>query len=400
MPRSFLPYGRQQIDDADVEAVVQVLRSDMLTTGPAVSRFEAELCKAVQSTGAVACSSGTAALHIAAIASQWSPGVSVVVPSVTFVATANCARYVGADVVFADVDPDTGLMTPDTFGEALDRAPSVVKGVLPVHLGGRAVDIEAVARMARAKEVVVVEDACHAIGTTCLSAGESHAIGECHHSDMCVFSFHPVKTIAMGEGGAVTFNQSRWGEALLRARNHGLTRDPDQFTNTAMATEKGEVNPWYYEQQTLGFNYRASDLHCALGLSQLSKMQRFISTRQALSAHYDSRLRDLGPQVRSVPAPDGQSVSLHLYTVLIDFDALDINRGRLMGMLTKKGIGTQVHYIPVHHQPYHASGGSLPTLPGADAYYRRCLSLPLHTSMTASDVDFVVDTLAACLGLG
>ncbi len=392
---AFLPYGRQVIDDDDVAAVVEVLRSDRLTSGPAVDAFEAAFSARTDGAKAVAVSSGTAALHIAALALGLGPGDAVVVPSMTFVATANAVRFTGADVIFADVDPDTGLMEASHLEAALARADDAkVKAVFPVHLAGQAPDMAALTKTARANELKIVEDACHSVGGAYRDRdGATMPIGGCAHSDMTVFSFHPVKTIAMGEGGLVSCTDDRLADTLKRLRNHGLERRARHLSDPAAAAQ-----PWYYEIAELGFNYRASDIHCALGTSQLKKLDAFVAERGRLASLYDDALASLAPRVRPIRRRECCVPAWHLYPVLIDFDGLDGGRARMMEDLKDRGIETQVHYIPVHTQPYYRALYGAPDLPGANAYYARCLSLPLFVGLTDSDVERVVDAMGDILG--
>lgn len=398
---SFLPYGRHLIDDDDVAAVAEVLRSASLTGGPMVARFEDAFGVAVGARHAVACANGTAALHLAALALDLGPADRVVVPSVTFLATANAAVYVGADVIFADVDPDTGLMMPCHLEEALTRAGGPVKAVFPVHLNGHLVDIQGIADVASSHGAAVVEDACHALGGVYRGrTGECSIVGACTHSTMACFSFHPVKTIAMGEGGAITTAESDLAERLVRLRNHGMVHDAGRFTEAEQAfNSAGAANPWYYEMPEPGFNYRVSEIHCALGLSQLVKLDSFLARRRQLADLYDAALAPLAPIVRPVPRPVVGDGGWHLYVVLIDFAGAATARATVMGRLREAGIGTQVHYLPVHRQPYWRRRFGAISLPGADAYYEHCLSLPLFPAMADADVARVVEALAASLGM-
>lgn len=392
MKTPFLPYGRQDIGDDDVAAVADVLKGDWLTTGPTVEKFELAFAERVGVRFAVACSSGTAALHLAALACDIKPGDAAVVPSITFLATANAIRYVGADVVFSDVDAATGLMTPATLESALAGIHHNAKAVLPVHIGGQSVDLEAVAAIAKRNGAIVIEDACHALGTTLNSGGQ---IGDCKFSAMATFSFHPVKTIAMGEGGAITTNDAVLYERLMRLRSHGMTRDPQRFANADLAFgADGKPHPWYYEMPEVGFNYRASDIHCALGLSQLTKLDAFVSKRRELAALYDQLLAPLAPLVLPPQRTGGSDPAWHLYAARMDFRGFNKPREEVVQRLKDAGIGTQVHYIPVHTQPYYKDLVGPLQLPGAMAYYRATLSLPLFSAMTASDVRRVVAVLA------
>ena len=394
---AFLPYARQSIDDDDVAAVADVLRGDFLTTGPAVKAFEDAFAARVGARFAVSCSSGTAALHLAVLALDLGPGDRVVVPAVTFLATANAARFVGSEVVFADVDADTGLLTAETFQAALEAEPAV-KAVIPVHLGGQPAPMEDISAIASARGIAVIEDACHAIGSTySADTGGPVQVGACRHGLMAAFSFHPVKTIAMGEGGMITTNDEAVFARLMEDRNHGMTHDVGAFENADLAFEDGVANPWYYEMRRLGFNYRCSDIHAALGLSQLGKLERFIRRRRDLVARYDRLLDPLAPLVRPLGRRPGTDPAWHLYVALIDFAAAGISRARLMDSLRAEGIGTQVHYIPVHQQPYYRRRYGSRTLPGADGYYARALSLPLFPAMSDGDVDRVVGALDRAL---
>jgi len=390
----FLPYGRQSIDDDDIAAVCEALSSDWLTTGPAVEAFEAQLVQATGARHAVVCSSGTAALHLATLAAGLGPGDQAIVPSITFVATANAVRYVGADVVFADVDPASGLMGRNEYEDAAARSSRAPAAVLPVHLNGQACDMAQLSKLATAAGAVVIEDASHALGTAYRVGNQTYSIGACAHSDMCVFSFHPVKSVTMGEGGAITTNDDALAAALRDLRSHGITRDPARFRNTTLATNShGETNPWYYEQHALGLNYRANDIQCALGASQLRKLDRFSERRSALAAYYDKRLADIAPTIMPVAKVPGCEPVLHLYALHIDWATAGVDRASLMTALRQKGIGTQVHYIPVHFQPYYQTLYGEQPLPGAESYYSDILSVPLHAAMTNDDVDRVVSAL-------
>lgn len=395
----FLPYGRHRIEDDDVAAVAQVLKGEFLTTGPTVEAFEDAFAQKTGARFAVACSSGTAALHLAALVLDLKPGDSIVVPAVTFLATANAARYVGADVVFADVDPDTGLLTPETAEAALKRAPGTVRSLFPVHLNGQTPDLAALGALAARRGLAMVEDACHALGATYTSPGGRRvAVGSCADATMAAFSFHPVKTVAMGEGGAITTNDETIARRLRSLRSHGMVREPSAFQLRAQAFgPDGQANPWYYEMPEPGFNYRASDIHCALGLSQLRKLDRFVAARRALAAAYDRALAPLAPIVRPLKRVPWCEAAWHLYVVRIDFKAAGVTRAVLMRALLKEGIGSQVHYLPVHRQPYYRRLYGDLALPGADAYYEQTLSLPLFVGMSEADVARVAETLARIL---
>ena len=386
----FLPYGRQWIEADDIAAVVAVLSSDLLTSGPQMAAFEEALGSVVEARFGVACNTGTAALHIALAGLGIGPGDICIVPAMTFLSTATAARFCGAEVVFADVDPLTGLMTAETLSQALLRAGPAAKAVLPVHLAGRACDMAAIAQVARQAGLKIVEDACHALGGRI----DGRAIGAATHSDACCFSFHGVKTIACGEGGMVTTNDPDLAARLRRLRNHGVTHDPALMVDPALSLDaEGVRNPWSYEQLELGFNYRMTDIAAALGRSQLAKLPRFVERRAQLGARYDALLTPLKETVASIANPPNQSVSLHLYVIrLLQPDLLQ-HKAIMMRQLAAAGIGTQVHYIPMYRHPYFATRYGEMSLPGAEAYYAAALALPLFPAMADTDVDRVVATL-------
>ncbi|MGB0571203.1 MAG: UDP-4-amino-4,6-dideoxy-N-acetyl-beta-L-altrosamine transaminase [Alphaproteobacteria bacterium] len=396
--RPFLPYGRQSIDDADVDAVVAVLRGDWLTTGPAVDEFEAAFATATGASHAVCCTNGTAALHMAYHALGVGPGDKVVVPSVTFLAAASTAHLLGAEVVFADVDPDTALMTADTLKAALDRAGGGVATIAPVHMAGQMANMDAIGAVAHAAGAAIVEDACHAIGG---SDAAGRPVGCTATGDLMTFSLHPVKTIAAGEGGVVTTADGALAERMRLFRNHGMSRSNFAASDQALAAS-GEANPWYYEMTEPALNYRLSDIHAALATSQLTRLPDFVQRRQALAARYDMALASLPADVAAIVRPSGRSgygvPAWHLYVALIDFDALGCDRAALMGELRARGIGSQVHYLPLHRQPFFRQRYGELDLPGADAWYARALSLPLFVDMQDDDIDRVVDALRDICG--
>lgn len=385
MSGSFLPYGRQTIEDDDVAAVAEALRGDFLTTGPTVEAFEKAFAAKVGAAHAVAVSNGTATLHLAMLALKIGEGDVCIAPSVTFLATANCARYVGAEVVFADVDPDSGLMTPETLAQAFERAAGRrVKAVLPVHLRGDVCDLPALKALADAAGAVLVEDAPHALGSVGTFDGVAHPVGDGAYSSFASFSFHPVKTLATGEGGMLTTNDVALADRARLLRSHGMVRPAG-------------ADPWWYEMPELGFNYRIPDVLCALGLSQLNKLDRFVARRRELTALYARLLPERVPKARLAASSAHSNPALHLLTVLIDFEAVGLTRRAVVEALKARGVGTQVHYIPVHRQPYYVKRQGLADLPGADAWYARCLTLPLYPSMADGDVERVVDALATVL---
>ena len=391
----FIPYGRHWIDEDDVAAVLAALRSDFLAHGPRVAAFERAFASQVGADQAVACSSGTAALHLALAALDVGPGDLCIVPAITFLATATAVRFCGAEVLFADVDPRTGALTPGLLDAALARAAGPVKAVLPVHLGGRLCDMAGLRRTASTAGAVLVEDACHALGGR---DADGAGAGACAHSDAATFSLHPVKTIAAGEGGVVTLNDPVRADRMRRLRNHAVSRDPLLMTDSALSFDAdGQPNPWSYEQVELGFNYRMNELEAALGHSQLGKLERFVARRAALARQYDCRLERLAPGV--TPAPRGPGApSLHLYQVWIDWAAAGVSRADAMRRMADLGVGSQVHYIPLYRQPYFRDRYGQGPLPGAEHFYEGVLALPLFPAMSDDDVERVVQALERALG--
>lgn len=386
MPAPRLGYGRQSIDRSDVDAVVSALTSDFLTQGPVVDRFEAALAERCASRHAVAVSSGTAALHLACLAADLGASDLGVTSAITFAASANCLRYVGADVAFVDINSQSLGPAVSALGEMIARQPTV-RAIIPVHMAGLA-DGSAEIR-ALAGRRIVIEDAAHAVGGT-YACGRPVGCGA--YADMTIFSFHPVKTITTGEGGAILTNDSELARRLRQLRSHGIERDGARFTDNEPC-EDGDQKPWLYEQQMLGFNYRLTDIQAALGLSQLAKLDGFLARRRAIARRYDEAFSKLhGIRLPQSSPPDRARSAHHLYIAVFDFELLGTTRSRLMGQLAEAGIGTQVHYIPVYHHPYYVRRHAIDraAFPAAEAYYRGCLSLPLYPGLTDEDVERVV----------
>lgn len=391
----FLPYGRQSIGEDDIAAVTAALRDEMLTTGPRVAAFEAAFAAKVDAPHAVAVANGTAALHLALLALDLAPGDICIVPTLTFLATANAVRFAGGEVVFADVDPDTALMTPDTLRAALARAAGKrVRAILPVHYAGPMADTAALAAIAAEVGAVLIEDSCHAVGSR---DARGALAGACRESAMACFSFHPVKTIACAEGGMITTRDAAIAARLRKLRSHGMERDLDAFAQPDLAQDiDGGPAPWAYEMPDLGYNYRLTDVQCALGLSQLAKLDAFLDRRAALIARYRAAL--IGhPNIAVLTPPPGQAPGWHLAVALIDFAGLGVPRRVVMERLRAHGVGSQVHYVPVHRQTYYRDRYGVLECPGAERFYARCLSLPLFPDMRDIDVDRVVAALDAAL---
>lgn len=389
-----IPYGRHYIDEDDIVAVVDVLRHGALTQGPKIAEFERSLAEYVGARYAVAVSSGTAALHLACLAAGLGRGDTLITSPITFVASANCALYVGARPDFADIDGETLNISPSALAGRLGGATGR-QAVVPVHFGGLPCDMKSIAKLAGKRDVVVIEDASHALGA---SYDDGSPIGNCRYSDMTVFSFHPVKLVAAGEGGMITTNDEDLYRRLTRLRSHGIARADYEFVNTSQAYQGNEINPWYYEVQELGFNYRITDLQCALALSQLTKLDRFLARRREIAARYDSGLAGL-PFVSFPQRQTHQRSSNHLYVLRVDFDAIGSSRSAVMRALADLGVGSQVHYIPVHLQPmYQKMGFVSGAYPEAEAYYREAMTIPLYFGMGEGEVAQVVKAVRLVLG--
>jgi perosamine synthetase len=373
-----IPYGKHHIDEEDIQAVVDVLRSGILTQGPAIDAFEQAIAKYVGAKYAIAVSSGTAALHLAALAAGVGPGTSLITSPITFVASANAALYAGGRVVFADIDPHTVNMSPDALKDALTRNPDA-RAVIPVHFAGLPCDMVAIKSIADQAGAVVIEDAAHALGA---QYPDGQRVGSCAHSRMTIFSFHPVKAIAAGEGGMITTNDEAVYRRLLRLRSHGINKLDDPLQLPEQAETNGARDPWYYEMQELGFHYRITDMQCGLALSQLKKLDKFIARRRALVKRYDLAFSGMQSCRRAQTTERDQS-GHHLYVLRIDFDSIGLNRGQLMQELRARKIGSQVHYIPVPAHPHYRKFGHSPEdYPNAQKYYQEALSIPLFYELT------------------
>lgn len=385
------PYACPDVVQADIDLVAATMRGQFLTQGPRLAEFEAALADKFDVRHAVVCNSGTAALHLAYAALGVTADKGLVTSPLTFLATANAARMCGAQVAFADTEPATGNMTVAGMGAALQAADFKVGAIVPVHLGGRPCDMPALKALADDAGCAVIEDACHApLAVYRDETGERFTVGACAHSDAAVFSFHAIKHLAMGEGGAVCTNDDAIAEKARRLRNHGLTRSPEDWRNPPEPDA-----PWYYEMHALGWNYRACELQCALGLSQLARLEDGIARRQAIAAGYAARLGDVAYVTAPPPPPSADGHVWHLYPVAIDFGAAGLSRGAVMRALADRGVGSQVHYIPLYRQPYYADRGA--ALPGAEAYYAATLSIPMYPQLGEADLDVIVDALGEAL---
>ena len=384
----YIPYGRHDITEADIKAVVEVLRSDWLTQGPMVPKFEQALAEYCGVAHGVAVNSATSALHIACLAVGLGPGDWLWTSPITFVASANCGRYCGAGVDFVDIDPRTYNLCPDALAEKLREAEKtgrLPKVVVPVHLTGQSCDMEAIHKLSRQYGFKIIEDASHAIG----GRYRGEPIGNCRYSDITVFSFHPVKIITTAEGGIALTNDPEISACMQRLRTHGITRDQGLMSNDC-------DGPWFYEQIDLGFNYRMTDLQATLGLSQLERLDDSITRRRDLAQRYDEKLAEL-PLTAPWQHTDAQS-AWHLYVIRLQLERLNKSHRQIFESLREKGIGVNVHYIPVHTQPYYQElGFSASSFPEANQYYAEAISLPVFPTLTFEDQDRVVEALRLVL---
>ena len=376
----YIPYAKQTIDKSDIDAVVKVLKSDWITQGPVIQRFEKALCEYVGVKYAVAVSSGTAALHIACLASGIKKRDEVITSPITFVTSANCILYCGGKPIFADIQEDTLNVDPEKIKEKITRR---TKALIPVHFAGHPCDLKEIKHIAQKHNLSIIEDAAHALG----AEYKNRKVGSCKYSDMTVFSFHPVKHITSGEGGVVTTNRKDLYEKLFLLRTHGITKDKRKLR---------EWNaPWYYEQHLLGFNYRITDFQCALGLSQLKKLDVFLKKRRQLADFYNKELSDLNEIILPVERPTVNS-AWHIYPIRIRNCS---QRKRIFNALRDSNIGVQVHYIPVHLQPYYRDnfGYKKNDYPKAENYYKETITIPLYPGMKAAEIKYIVKTLKKLL---
>tara|TARA_B100000686_G_C16730441_1_gene940342 strand:- start:579 stop:1775 length:1197 start_codon:yes stop_codon:yes gene_type:complete len=382
----FLPYGRQTIDNEDVKAVMEVFNGDYVTQGPLINEFEESFAEYVGAKYAVACNSGTSALHIACMALGLSQGGKLVTSPITFLATANCAQFVGADTFFVDIDSKTFCISCDKLEQLLLK--KNVDVVVPVHMAGHPADMGSLFELKNRFGFHVIEDSCHALG----GEYKNTKIGACKFSEMSTFSFHPVKHITTAEGGAVTTNDKDLYKKLLRFRNHGMHKDSKDFINKDLAFEKDEIpNLWYYEMPEVSHNYRITDIQCALGKSQLKKNNIFVNHRRRIAKEYDQGFKN-NIFITTPIELDHIKHVYHLYVILIDFENLQKSRNQVMKELREHKIGTQVLYIPVHLQPYYKKkyGFKNGDFKLSEKYYQHCLSIPMFPSLTKDEVDYVI----------
>ncbi len=379
-----IPYGRQDITQTDIDAVVGVLQSDFLTQGPMVPRFEQSVAQHVGATHALAVNSATSALHIACLALGLGPGDRLWTTPITFVASANCALYCGADVDFVDIDPHTYNLCPQALAlklEQAEREGTLPKVVVPVHLCGQPCDMQAIHALSQRYGFKIIEDASHAIG----GKYQGEFIGNSRYSDITVFSFHPVKIITTAEGGMALTNDEALANKMALLRSHGITRDPAQMTREA-------DGPWYYQQIDLGFNYRMTELQAALGVTQMERLDQYVARRHQLARRYDDLLTGL-PVTAPWQHADSYS-GLHLYVIRLQLDKIQKTHRQVFEALRELGIGVNLHYIPVHTQPYYERMGFKPDdFPQSQTYYQEAISIPMFQTMTDEQQDEVIAAL-------
>lgn len=378
---SYLPYGRQCIDDEDIKAVIEVLKSDYLTTGPIVNEFENKVAQLVDAKYAVAVSNGTAALHAACYAAKIKEGDEVIVSPITFAASANCVLYCGGKPVFADIDPYTYNIDPK---EVEKKITNKTKAIIPVDFTGQVVDLDEIIDIAKRYNLLVIEDGAHSLGTKY----NEKKVGSV--SDMTTFSFHPVKTITTGEGGIITTNSKELYEKLVLFRTHGITKDIDFMINK-------EEGPWYYEQLELGYNYRITDFQCALGISQLNKIDKFIERRKELTSMYDKELKKIDGIIIQKEEKFSDT-SRHLYIIQIELNKFKVGRKEIFEALFAENIGVNVHYLPVYLHPYYRNlGYQEKTCPIAEKLYKSIITLPLYPQMSDNDLQDVINAVKKVL---
>lgn len=372
-----IPYGKQDISAADIAAVTAVLTSDFLTQGPKIAEFEQALCAYTGARYCLVTASGTAALHLAVAAMELPEGSEGITTPNTFAATANSMAYCGINPVFADIDPISYNLSPNSVSACITPDTRLLS---PVHFAGQPADMAALSLIAKKHDLKIIEDAAHAIGSR---YSDGSPVGNCRYSDATVFSFHPVKTLTCGEGGAVMTNDPVLYQRMLLLRSHGITKNPDLLSQQA--------GPWYHEMQALGWHYRLTDIQAALGLSQLQRLEMFKERRRTLVAQYNNALAGLS-WLKTPLEMEGVSSCFHLYVVEIDYAALGKSRGQVMASLMADGIGSQVHYIPVYHHPWYREqyGNKTGSCPVAERYYQRCLSLPLYFTLSDAEQHYVI----------
>ncbi|MGR3317977.1 MAG: UDP-4-amino-4,6-dideoxy-N-acetyl-beta-L-altrosamine transaminase [Candidatus Anammoxibacter sp.] len=393
-----ISYGRQTIEDEDVNAIIEAVRSGWLTQGFHIEAFEEAIADYCNAKYAVACCNGTAALHLAYLAVGITANDAIITSPNTFASTANAALFINAKPYLSDIDAKTLNINHAKIEETIlniDTENINVKAIVPVHFAGLPCNMEAIANIAAKNNLLVVEDACHALGSKWQdSSGVWHTVGNCSHSQATVFSFHPVKSITTGEGGVITTNDKDVYEKLKLYRSHGITKSPDKFINHDLAYTTNKPNPWYYEMHELGFNYRITDLQCALGLSQIKKIGKFMKRRREIVLIYNKLLENYN-YLKLPVMLENVSSSNHLYPVQIAFDELGITKNDWFTRMAQKGIALQVHYIPIHLQPYYQRkfGFKEGDFPVSEEYYKKAVSLPIYPLLTDNDLQYITENM-------
>jgi UDP-4-amino-4,6-dideoxy-N-acetyl-beta-L-altrosamine transaminase len=402
MNNKILPYGKQQITDEDIRAVIDTLKSDYLTQGPKINEFEQAFADYVGSKYAVAVANGTAALHLCTLALNVKAGARVITTPITFSASANCVHYCDGEVIFADIDPETYLLDINSVKSLLKAEPAgSYQGIIVVDFAGRPVNLEAFRALADEYNLWIIEDACHAPGGFFIdSNNRKQNCGNGIFADLAIFSFHPVKHIATGEGGMITTNNKELYERILRLRTHGITRDQSEFENTVAfsegtsSSENTSYPGWYMEMQELGFNYRLTDFQAALGRSQLSKADERLQRRRDIAKRYDEAFKSINGIKLASQTGTSSGHAYHLYVIQVE------DRLGLYNYLKQNGIFAQVHYIPVHLMPYYQSfGWKQGDMPNAEEYYRHCLSLPMYPTLTEEDQQYIIEKIISFSGM-
>jgi len=380
--KNIINYGRHYLDNEDLLTVKKILKSNFITQGPTIEKFEKKFAKKVGSKEALVCSNGTAALHLALMSINLKEGDCVIIPAITFLSAANIAKYLKVKIIFTDVNEQSGLVEPGNLLETIYKCKKrnilkKVKAFIPVHLNGQCSDLKTIHHICKKYKIKIIEDSCHALGTKYkpLGSKKEYQIGDCIFSDISTFSFHPVKTITTGEGGALTFNDKKKKIFLEKIRSHGIEKS-NKFFN--------------YQVNKLGFNYRLSDLNCALGLSQLKKLDSFVKKRKILVDYYKKRISHLKPYIKAIKSYEFCLPAWHLFVVLIDFKKIKINKIVFAKKLLSAGIGSQVHYVPLVLQPLYKNEIKFFNYKGAKKYYEKCLSLPLSVNMNLKDIDYII----------
>lgn len=388
-----IPYGKHFIDAKDVKNVSKALKSQLITQGPLVAKFEKAVCKLLKVKYAVAVNSCTAGLQIA-IQASGKKKTNFITSAVSFVSTANAILFNNLKPIFTDINSENLNLSVSKVKQQLKRNKNI-KGIIPVHLGGVASGSKDLFKVAKKRNIVVIEDAAHSFGS---KYEDGSKIGSCKYSDMTVFSFHPVKTITTGEGGMITTNSKKFYKKLLNLRNHGIEKDKNFFTNKSLAYSKNQINPWYYEMVNLSFNYRINDIQCALGLSQLKKLKKILKKRRDIALYYDKHFKRF-KNLKPLQIKQRKLSSNHLYIVKIDLEKIKLNKNQIMSKLKAKGILTQVHYIPIVFHPYYKNKGyKINNLPNSVNYYDCALSIPIHLNLKTEEIKKIIKNLKIIVG--